>query len=462
MKINRILIAAPASGSGKSVLSAGIMAHFANALSVQGFKIGPDYIDPMVHAAATGRPAHNLDGWMLNDSTNRRIFFDAAKSAELSVVEGVMGLFDGYGADPFNGSTAAAAILLACPVVLVLDCAKLSGTAAAIVKGLASFDPRLRIAGVICNRVGSANHAAWLTEVIERYANVPVIGCVPQSETLKLPERHLGLVTVVEDPARAQRFIAETARLLCKYLDFPRMMEIAAAAPDFPEPKERIAEKSAPIVRIGAADDKAFCFYYADNLDALRRAGAEIVPFSPLTDRRLPDRIDGLYFGGGYPELYAERLAANQPLLNEIRALRQRDLPVYGECGGLVYLSEGLETADAFYPLAGVIPGRCRMSGRRAMGYRTIRVLKNNLLCEAGWTMRGHEFHYSEWDRGNGNAAPAYEIRPRSDNAPPGTDGWADRNLLASYIHLHFAQNPQLAKNFVQTCLKWSQKKNEL
>lgn len=461
MKINRILIAAPSSGSGKSVLSAGIMAYFAKSLTVQGLKIGPDYIDPMVHSAATGRPARNIDSWMLSDSTNRRIFFDAAKSAEISVIEGVMGLFDGYGADPFNGSTAAAALLLDCPVILVLDCAKLSGTAAAIVKGLDSFDPRLRVAGVICNRVGSPKHAAWLTEVIEQYANVPALGCVPKSETLALPERHLGLVTVVEDPDRANRFIADTARLLGGYLDFPRILEIAAAAPDFPEPQERIAETNAPSVRIGVADDKAFCFYYADNLDELRRAGAEIVPFSPMTDRRLPDKLDGLYFGGGYPELYAEQLAANRPLIDELRSLHQRGMPIYGECGGLVYLSEGLETADGFFPLAGAVPGRCRMSARRRMGYRTVTVLKENILCGVGRTLRGHEFHYSEWNPGNGSAKPAYEIRPRSDDAAASTDGWTDGNLLASYIHLHFAQAPQLAENFVKTCTEWSQKKNE-
>ncbi|MFZ6030789.1 MAG: cobyrinate a,c-diamide synthase [Chloroflexota bacterium] len=452
--IPRLIVAAPASGSGKSLIASGLMAAFARQTTVQGFKVGPDYIDPMYHSAATGRPSRNLDTWMLSPETVRQSFGRACQAADMAVIEGVMGLFDGYDSSPFNGSTAEVAHLLDAPVVLVMDCARMSGSAAATAHGFHTFVPEVRLAGVICNRVGGKRHTVWLRESIERLG-LPVLGCLPYLPNLQVPERHLGLFTVAERPDAVRHFLAAAADAMQQHLDLPTLRAVAGAAAPF-ECGETLQEPAGPAVavRIAVARDEAFCFYYEDNLDELRRAGATIVPFSPLQDGHLPLDISGIYLGGGYPELYAAQLSANHTLLDEIRAAHRRDAPIYAECGGLMYLAAGIHLPAGDFPLAGLLPGWCSMGTHLNMGYREVKTMRAGLLGAAGQTLRGHEFHYSQWE----NPIPiqaAYRISPRNYGDQPRLDGFTHGNLQAAYVHLHFGQNRALPESFVRACCNW-------
>ena len=451
MDIPRLMIAAPSSGSGKSVIASGLMAAFSTRFAVQGFKVGPDYIDPMYHTAATGRPSRNLDTWMLPSETVLNIFTRASQGAALSIIEGVMGLFDGHGGDPFSGSSANIASLLKTPVILVLDCSKMSGSAAAVVHGMNTFSDSLRLSGVICNRVGSEKHGLWLKEAIEEFNAVPVLGCIPRLPELQVPERHLGLFTVPENPAAAQVFFRQASTIMTRYLDLDRILAIAKAAPSIPGSAVLEPRKNKSIIRLAVARDEAFCFYYEENLEALQRSGAQIVPFSPLNDESLPAGISGIYLGGGYPELYAEQLSRNTAMRGQIRAACQQGMPVYAECGGLMYLTEGIHSDGGQYAQVGVLPGWCEMSKRLNMGYREVETLLPNLLAAAGARLRGHEFHYSHWQTLNSQHA-SYQVLPSCAAGKAEAEGYANRNILASYIHLHFGQDPQLAQNFVAHC----------
>jgi len=454
----RVIIAAPASGHGKSTVATGLMAALAATQCVQGFKVGPDYIDPMYHTAATGRPSRNLDAWMLPPVAVQQVFARAAATAGLSIIEGVMGFFDGAGADPLDGSTAQIALLLAAPVILVVDCSHMSVSAAAVVHGFHTFMSKVNIAGVICNRVGSERHAAWLREAITQYG-VPVLGCLPHLPDLAIPERHLGLLTVDERPHAVEAFLTKAREAMEQYVDMEAVVSLASAAPPLPLPNDADLPVASPNfrVRIGVARDKAFCFYYEDNLDALRAAGAEVVFFSPLHDAALPPNISGLYLGGGYPELYAATLSANHSLLAAIQEAHAHGLPIYAECGGLMYLTEALEdTEGQRYPMVGIVPGVCRMERRLILGYREVRLAGDGLLGAAKQKLRGHEFHYSTWQRPKATP-PAYTVQPRSPTEQPRDEGFACGNLHASYIHLHFGQDARLAAQMVARCRIWQE-----
>ena len=432
------------------------MAALAADRRVQGFKVGPDYIDPMYHTAATGRPSRNLDAWMLPPAAVQLVFARAAATADVSIIEGVMGFFDGASADPLDGSTAQMALLLAAPVILVVDCSHMSVSAAAVVHGFHTFMPKVNIAGVICNRVGGERHAAWLREAITQYG-VPVLGCLPYLPDLAIPERHLGLLTVEERPHAVQTFLAGAREAMARYVDLEAVVGLAEAAPPLPDNAGLPAASSDVVVRIGVARDEAFCFYYADNLDALRAAGAEVVLFSPLRDAALPPGISGLYFGGGYPEIYAAALSANRPLLAAVREAHAHGMPIYAECGGLMYLTEALEDAEGkHHPMVGIVPGVCRMERRLTMGYREVRLATDGLLGAAGQRLRGHEFHYSTWQRPEA-APPAYTVQPRFLPEELRDEGFACGNLHASYIHMHFGQDARLAAQMVARCRMWQE-----
>jgi cobyrinic acid a,c-diamide synthase len=459
MQIPRLIIASPSSGSGKSLVASGLMAAFARQMTVQGFKVGPDYIDPMYHTAAAGRPSRNLDTWMLPREAVRRGFGRACRGADLAVIEGVMGLFDGYDADPLNGSAADVAYLLDAPVVLVIDCSRMSGSAAAVAHGFNTFIPEVRLSGVICNRAGSQRHAAWLREGLAR-AGLPVLGCIPRLPDLKIPERHLGLFTVAERPQAVRAFLNAAADAMQQYLDLPGILNLAAAAAPLDTIQGRPDFAPSPDVRLAVAMDEAFCFYYEDNLDELRRAGAEIVPFSPLRDQRLPPNVSGLYLGGGYPELYAPQLSANRSMLADIRSVHRMDMPIYAECGGLMFLTEGFHQENGDFALVGALPGWCRMGERLTMGYRMVETLRSGLLGAAGQNLRGHEFHYSQWEMPAPHQA-SYRVSPRSDDEQFSLDGYAQGNLQAAYIHLHFGQKPELADQVVKACREWRRRCGE-
>jgi cobyrinic acid a,c-diamide synthase len=339
VEMPRLVIAAPASGCGKSTVATGLMAALSADYTVQGFKVGPDYIDPMYHTAATGRVSRNLDTWIVPHAQVKATFAHATAGADLAIIEGVMGLFDGYEARTESGSTAEVAKLLRAPVILVLDVGKMARSAGAMALGYRDFDPQLDVAGVICNRVGSARHAQWVTEAVEA-VGLPVLGCIPRSEGLKIPERHLGLYTAVERSAEVEAFLGHAKGLMAQHVDLYRLWDIARRAAAFEVGQDAILSHDrrprAPTVRLAVARDEAFCFYYEDNLYLLRAAGAEIVSFSPLRDAALPEGAAGLYLGGGYPELYAAQLVQNEPMQDAIRAAHEAGLPIYAECGGLI------------------------------------------------------------------------------------------------------------------------------
>jgi cobyrinic acid a,c-diamide synthase len=452
----RLMITAPSSGSGKSIISSALMTAYSRHFPVQGFKVGPDYIDPMYHTAATHRPSRNLDTWMLSQNNVKKIFIRTSQGAFLNIIEGVMGFFDGYGADPFDGSSAGVAKLLQTPVILVLDCAKLSGSAAALVHGFHTFSESVHLSGVICNQVGGQQHARWLIEAIESQINLPVLGCIPHIEALNIPERHLGLFTVNERETEVQTFLTQAGKIIQENVDLDRLLTIARQAPDLSFETESVAPPTAK-VRVAVAKDEAFCFYYEDNLDELRQSGAEIVFFSPLSDAQLPGNIGGIYFGGGYPELYAETISANRFMIQQIREYSLLDMPVYAECGGLMYLTQSFRDANSSYPMVGLLPGWCEMGDQLTMGYREVETVHPALLSEPGRVLRGHEFHYSRWVNSDLDK-PVYRVIPRDGNYPASWEGFGNNNLQASYIHLHFAQNPQLAQNFINKCLQWKEK----
>jgi cobyrinic acid a,c-diamide synthase len=448
----RLVIAGAHSGAGKTTLTAGLIAALRRrGLAVQPFKVGPDYIDPTYHTLAAGRPCRNLDAWMLPPDAVVAAFARGCRGADLAVIEGVMGLFDGFGYDDETGSTAHVAKLLAAPVVLVLNIRSLARSAAALAQGYANFDPDLPLAGFILNHAGSAAHGEGVARAVTGATGLPCFGWLPRDERLRIPERHLGLVPTAE-PGRWEAFIAAAAEHVARYLDLDALLAVAGTAPPVVAVETLHATSlQQPRARIAVARDEAFNFYYEDNLDLLREAGAELAFFSPLADAALPTGVRGLYIGGGFPEVYADRLAANAALRGELAAAITAGLPTYAECGGLMYLTQSItDLAGRAHPMVGALPGRSLMAGRLTLGYRQATTLANTFLAPAGLTVRGHEFHYSEWiDRPAGQAA--YRIAA-GKNQPDCLEGFASATLLASYVHLHWGACPDLAMRFVAAC----------
>lgn len=446
--IRRLTIAAPASGCGKTTITLALLAALSRrGLRVAPFKVGPDFIDPGHHARACGRISRNLDGWMCGEQWVRKTFDQGCAGAELALIEGVMGLFDGAAGDSEVGSSAEVAKWLGSPVLLVIDARAQARSAAAVLQGFANFDPQLQVAGVIFNRVGSPGHAEMLREAVASVPGLPpVLGCLPRSEELALPERHLGLVTA-EDAGCEDAFFARLADWIERHVDLEALLVMAAQAPEAPSPPAPLPPGEGLGVRLAVARDAAFCFYYPDNLELLEAAGAELVFFSPLADEQLPAAIDGLYLGGGYPELHAASLAANVGLRRQIHAAATAGLPVYAECGGFMYLSEAINEL----PMVGVFPARARMlPRRRALGYREVTLSAASPLGPAGARARGHEFHYSELELPD-SVPRCYQLTRRQGETV-GSEGYRIGNVLGSYVHLHFGSNPQLAENFVNFC----------
>ncbi len=455
MTIPRLLLAAPMSGSGKTTVMAGLVAAFAaRGLRVAPFKVGPDYIDPSYHTLAAGRTCHNLDAWMLPPDLIPALLARRAHNADLALIEGVMGLFDGYSGSDDTGSSAHIARLTGTPVLLVLDVRAQARTAAALVQGLRDFDPQLRVAGVILNRVGSPKHAQMVTAAIEEHVGLPVVGALGRDDILHLPERHLGLVPTSE-PGRWQAWLEQARTLVTEQIDLERLLELARTAPPISADLSPLAAEPPPLTAdpsplIAVAQDAAFSFLYEDNLDLLREAGAELVPFSPLADAALPPGTQALLLCGGFPELYATELAGNATIREQIQQAAAAGMPIYAECGGLMYLTETLLDGEGrSYPMVGVLPGCSRMTPRLTLGYRSIQAHGENWLLQPGETLRGHEFHYSVWEREDGDIPPAYTILPDTWRSEPRPDGALLGNVLASYVHLHFLAHPALASRFV-------------
>lgn len=430
----RVVLAAPASGSGKTTAALALIAALRRAGErVQPFKVGPDYIDPSHLGAAAGRAPYNLDSFFLDHAGLRGLFADAMAGATVAVVEGVMGMFDGRQGAAGEGSTADAAAALAAPVILVVDAGGMAASIAALARGFADFDGRVHVAGVIANRVGSERHAELLREALGAMG-LPLLGWIPKSPSLALPERHLGLVLAGE--AGLDRAAIESAG---ERLDVAGILRIARAAPPLPPGREVFPEARPPRARLGWAEDAAFRFTYPETRDLLGRLGAEVVPFRPLVDERLP-AVDALYLGGGYPELRAEALEANAPMRAAIRAFRG---PILAECGGYLYLAQGLAGPDGVRrAMVGLVPGEGAMVDRPVLGYREVVALGESPVALPGWTFRGHEFHYA---RLAASASPAW--RQAGGEA---VEGYTDGRVLASFIHLYLLAAPAAAERFVR------------
>lgn len=455
--IPRLVIAGTHSGVGKTTIATGLMAMAARrGLDVQGYKVGPDYIDPGYHGIATGRPSRNLDAWMLGERTVRELFARSARGADIAIIEGVMGLYDGSGETSETGSTAHVAKTINAPVILVVDARGLARSAAAMVAGYAGFDRDVRIAGVIFNNAGSREHYRFLAEAVTGATGIPALGWVPKDPAISLPERHLGLVPAVERGGAAAA-IAGLASRLEQAIDFNAVLRVASLAGELPPVSGGIFDSIEPCrqVRIALARDRAFSFYYQDGLDLLEAFGAELVEFSPLADPGLPDGADAVYIGGGFPEVYAGELAANLPLFAGLRVAHERGMPIYAECGGLMYLCQAIIDGDGReHAMAGLVPGRARMGNRlAALGYVRAETLQDSVLGPRGEIYRGHVFHWSELQDVPPGAPRAYRLAGRRSQGQ--LDGYLAGNLLASYVHLHFAAVPQAARCYLATAARF-------
>jgi cobyrinic acid a,c-diamide synthase len=446
IEIPRLAIAGTHSGVGKTTIATALMAALARrGMRVQPFKTGPDFIDPSFHRAACGRVSRNLDGWMLTREQNLEIFARASANADIAIVEGAMGLFDGRDGVSDAGSTAEIARWIDAPVVLIVDASAMARSAAAIVRGFEDFDKHLRVAGVLFNRVAGARHYEFLRSAVEQNCRATPLGFLTRHDTIRFPDRHLGLVMADEwlDDAR----VGELARWIERHVDLDRLIELAQSAPPIDFDRTRQPAADGARVRIGVARDRAFCFYYQDNLDLLEASGCELVEFSPMSDAGLPPRLDGLYLGGGYPELHAAQLAANRTMLEAIRNFAHSGAPVYAECGGFMYLTEAIVDANGTsHAMAGIFPSRARMQPRlAALGYIEIEQLSNDAWLRCGERARGHEFRYSIIDEMRREIPRRYRIGER-------TEGFQSGSVLASYVHLHFASCPGFARRFAAAC----------
>ena len=454
------VIAGTASGSGKTTLTLGLLAALAaRGCRLTSFKVGPDFIDPGHHTRITGAPSRNLDGWMLSRSYNQALFERGRRQAEMVVVEGVMGLFDGYDGRSEAGSTAQMAKWLGLPVLLVVDARSMARSAAALLQGFERFDPDVRFAGVVFNRVGSPRHLDYLLEALEGQVRMPCLGGIPREASIAIPERHLGLHTAEDHPLDASA-IKGLADLVETHVDMDRLLTLCELPPSDAHPSAASASPPGEPTRIGVARDAAFCFYYPDNLELLSQNGAEIVFFSPLQESRLPEGVDGLYLGGGYPELHAASLAANRSLRDAIQSCSRSGMPIYAECGGFMYVCDRLTDIEGVdHPMAGCFPFGTRMlARRRALGYREVRLAEPSVLGPAGLVGRGHEFHYSELNDEGRGVARVYETAPRSGQLTT-AEGYQVYNTLGSYIHLHFGSNPVMASHFVDRCRRFRQER---
>jgi cobyrinic acid a,c-diamide synthase len=466
--VPRLVVAAPASGHGKTTVATGLVAAFSRrGLDVAPFKVGPDYIDPGYHALAArrpgpgpARPGRNLDPFLVGEQRVRELFAHGARGADMAVVEGVMGLYDGAVGRGDFASTAHVARLIGAPVVLVVDAAAQGRSVAALVHGFRSFDPSVRLAGVVLNRVGSDRHRDILAGALEELA-VPVLGALRRSDEVAVPSRHLGLVPVAERAPQAVAAVAVLGDLVRSSLDLEAIERIARSAGPCPDPGwSPAAAVGEPVVRPGPHDARpvvavasgaAFTFSYAEHAELLEAAGARVVPLDPLRDEKLPDATAGLVVGGGFPEVYAGELSANAALRDAVRGLAASGGVIAAECAGLLYLARSLDGA----PMCGVLPAAAAMTDRLTVGYREAAAAGTSVLCDAGTRVSGHEFHRTGvGPAGTGDAddapggAPAWLWRdPAGERV---AEGFVHGRVHASYLHLHWAGQPSIARRITE------------
>jgi cobyrinic acid a,c-diamide synthase len=429
---------------GKTTVASGLMAALSRkGLGVAPFKVGPDFIDPSYHAVATGRPGRNLDAFLSGPELIASLFAHGSQGADIAVVEGVMGLFDGKSGAAEYASTAHVAKLLEAPVLLVVDASSMARSAAAVVHGYATFDPDLRIGGVILNRVGSPTHESMLREAIAAL-DIPVLGVLRRDAGIHTPDRHLGLVPASERRDDARAALDAATATISRSCDLDAILRLARSAGRLDsEPWSPEAPEPGPPARVAVAAGPSFSFLYEENLELLRGAGAEVTFFDPTSDEDLPEGTDALYLGGGFPETYAESIAANEPLKQQVRRFAAERKPIVAECGGLLYLIEELDG----HRMCGVLDAKGLMTDRLTLGYREARSPHDSPLATAGTRVRGHEFHYSAVEPGAGER-PAWELEGR------GPEGFAWGGVHASYLHLHWAATPEIPRRLVRAAVE--------
>ncbi|MBU7592500.1 cobyrinate a,c-diamide synthase [Metabacillus halosaccharovorans] len=451
MQQKRLVIAGTGSGVGKTTLTIGLMsALIKRGLIVQGFKCGPDYIDPSYHTAVTKRASRNLDSWMLSHDHVIDILHHGSIGADISIIEGVMGFFDGKNPETNEGSTAEISIITKSPVLLVVNCESMARSAAAIVKGFQLFSDGPNIVGVIANKVGSEGHYQLVKKAIEKECLVPVVGYLKRELNIEIPERHLGLIPSIER-GELDSFFHTLGDLVSETIDIQKLVELAASDPlPSNEGSSLFKTEKEQIVKIAVAKDAAFNFYYPENLEMLESKGADIFYFSPLKDEELPSDIDGLYIGGGFPEEFAQQLEKNQKAKHSIKKFIEQGLPTLAECGGFMYLTESIRTTEKkTYQMAGVIPGKVHMQQTlAALGYREISGQNDNYLLK-NVVAKGHEFHYSTYESTEDNIPYAYETKGLRGIKK---EGYLLENVVAGYTHFHFGSNPDMVDNLIGKC----------
>jgi len=449
--IPRVIVAGVTSSVGKTSISIAIMrALREKGYTVQGFKVGPDYIDPSYHTSITGRQSRNLDPWLMGEKGVIQSFHDASIDADLAVIEGVMGLFDGLSGKDNFASTAHIAKLLKSHVILVIDAAKAARSVAAVALGFMKFDPSIRVAGVILNNVAGDKHARYCIDALKQI-KIPVLGTIKRNKEIQLQERHLGLVPTGERKELNYKAV-QVADYMKEQIDIDKTIAIAKKASKLHIKTNNINKKIKAITAI--ALDESFNFYYADNLDILRSLGAELKFFSPVNDRHIPD-ADGLYIGGGFPEVLAEKLEKNSDMLSAVRKVATDGMPIYAECGGLMYLTRSItEFNGAKHNMVNLFDVDTIMDKKLTLNYTEARVVNSCVIAKNGKTIRGHEFHYSRIDDSSKDIRFAYQLK-KGKGVNGSNDGLIEYNTLASYMHMHFA-NRNYAENFLLACKAYS------
>ena len=464
LRIPRILIAADRSSAGKTTIAVGLMSVFSKlGYVVQPFKVGLDYIDPSYHSAVTERFSRNLDGFLMNRHAIMEIFSHAIRGADIGIIEGVRGLYEGLESLSDVGSTAQIAKMLRSPVILVIDARSITRSTAALVKGYRSFDRRVDIRGVILNNIGSPTHATKAKEAIEHYNGIEVVGQIPRTDSMHLAMRHLGLVPASEGLKRDSTFrkqLENIEAIVQSCVDVDKVLQIAKSAEQLPQvtPKAFVSSRKRQAannrrVRIGVAYDEAFNFYYRDLFDLFSLKGTDIVFFSPLHDSEVPD-VDGIYIGGGYPELFGDELERNRSMRDSIASRAHAGVPTFAECGGLMYLTEALTYGGRTSKMAGVIPANTNMVNKRVIGYVAGTTIRDTVIGCKGTRFRGHEFHYSELTDLSINVKFAFDLQ-KGRGISDGCDGVQVGQTLASYAHVHPLSYPNLAANFTESCAKF-------
>jgi cobyrinic acid a,c-diamide synthase len=453
-----LMIGAVRSGSGKTTITLAFLSELRRlGLRVRPYKVGPDYLDGTYHKMASGEESYNLDSWIMGKDYLLSHFVQTAGDCDIAVVEGVMGLFDGYEGST-RGSSAELAQILGIPVILVVDCGGFSGSVAPLVYGFTHFNQDVSVAGIILNNVASNNHLKYLTASLNGQT-VPVVGWVFRDESLTLDHRHLGLITASSLPLDDEK-INKLCKKVLKHIDIDKVLRLSEEQFSISSPMDNTRDRPAAKAhrcRIGVASDDAFHFYYAANLDLLEKYGADIVFFSTLADKKLPQNIDALYIGGGYPESNAVALSANRDMIGQVKDFALRGGMIYAECGGLIYLGNSIHDGTRKHTLCGILDLDFRMlESRKILGYAEIRLTEDTVIGKRGEAARGHEFHYSEIIQKKGDTSglqKVYAIRSRN-GGPSRREGYAYRNVLASYVHLHFGSNERFAEQFVHNCTR--------